>query len=285
METQSTNRGVFILDIPVIHKGYVDLLRKHADGNDVEALYLVGEDVLEDLGVRREIRANTTAITRKLLSGLELPYGIEILNLDRINDLASRRIYIARDYVSRRLREKFFPNTKLTEETAFLRWDESNVTQPLPANFDGETKNSFHIKMMNRARELANYSSDWWRRVGVVAVRDRQVILEGYNLALPTDHKPYVDGNPRDFIQAGTLQFLSSTVHAEQTIIAKARGISLEGADLYLNSFPCPPCATCMGLAGIKRCFSAGGNAYLDAAEVLKDVGIKTVFVNDGIVN
>lgn len=285
MESQPTNKGILILDIPVIHKGYVDLLKNHADGNDVEALYLVGEDVLEDLGAKREIRANDTETTRKLLSGLELPYGVEVLSLDRINDLASRGIYTVRDDVSRRLCEKFFPNAKLTEETVFLRWDESNVTQPLPANFDKETKDPFHIRMMNRARELANYSSDWWRRVGVVAVSDEQIILEGYNLALPTDHKPYIDGNPRDFIQAGTLQFLSSTVHAEQAIIAKARGVSLEGADLYLNSFPCPPCATSMGLAGIKRCFSAGGNAYLDAAEVLKSVGIETVYVNDGIAN
>lgn len=284
METQSTNKGVLILDIPVIHKGYVNLLRNHADGS-LETLYLMGEDVLEDLGVRREIRANDTETTRKLLSGLELPYGVEVLNLDRINELASHGIYTSRDDISRRLREKFFPNAKLTEETTFLRWDEGNVTQPLPANFDEETKDPFHIRMMNRARELANHSSDWWRRVGVVAVRDEQIILEAYNLALPSDHKPYVDGNPRDFIQAGTLQFLSSTVHAEQAIIAKARGISLEGADLYLNSFPCPPCAISMGLAGIKRCFSAGGNAYLDAAEVLKSVGIETFFVNDGIVN
>lgn len=284
METESTNKGVLILDIPVIHKGYVNLLESHADGS-IEKLYLVGEDVLEDLGVRREIRANDTETTRKLLSGLQLHFSVEVLNLDRINDLSSHGIYTVRDDVSKRLREKFFPNAKLTKETAFLRWDESNITQPLPANFNEETKDSFHIGMMNRARELANNSSDWWRRVGVVAVREGKVILEAYNLALPSDHKPYIDGNPRDFIEAGTLQFMSSTVHAEQAIIAKARGVSLEGADLYLNSFPCPPCATSMGLAGIERCFSAGGNAYLDAAEVLKVMGIKTVFVNDGIVN
>jgi deoxycytidylate deaminase len=285
MESRPTNRGILILDIPVIHKGYVDLLKAHVDRNDVEELFLVGEDILEALEIRKEIRANTPAITRKLLSGLELPFSVGILNLDGIGELVSRRIYTARDDISRRLQEKFFPNSRLTQESVFLRWDESNVTQSLPANFDGETKDFFHIRMMNRARELANNSSDWWRRVGVVAVKDEQIVLEAYNLALPTDHKPYVDGNPRDFIKAGTLQFLSSTVHAEQAIIAKARGINLEGTDPYLNSYPCPPCATSMGLAGIRRCFSAGGNAYLDAAEVLKKVGIETIFVNDGIVN
>ncbi len=284
METEPRDKGILILDIPVIHKGYVDLLKRHSDGS-VETLYLLGEDVLTDLEVKKEIRANEPEVTKRLLRGLDLPFSVEILNLEGMSELTSKGIYTARDDVSRRLREKYFPNAKLTEESAFLRWDEGNVTQPLPTNFDEETRHPFHIEMMNKARELANNSSDWWRRVGVVAVRDGEVLLESYNLALPTDHKPYVDGNPRDFIQAGTLQFLSSTVHAEQSIIAKARGVSLEGSDLYLNSFPCPPCATSMGLAGIERCFSAGGNAYLDAAEVLKKVGIETIFVNDGIVN
>ncbi len=284
METQPNDKGTLILDIPVIHRGYVDLLRRYSDGS-IDELKLLGEDILEVLGVRREIRANDPETTRKLLSGLNLPFGVDVLHLDEIDELPLNGILTARDDVSRRVREEFFPNAEVTEEKIFLRWDESNVTQPLPANFDEVTKDPFHIRMMNRARELATNSSDWWRRVGVVAVREGEIILEGYNLALPTDHKPYIDGNPRDFIQAGTLQFLSSTVHAEQALIASARGISLVKADVYLNSFPCPPCATSMGLAGIERCFSAGGNAYLDAAEVLKRVGIKTVFVNDGMVN
>lgn len=282
METKSELGGVLILDIPVPHKGYLDLLKKHADGS-VRLLYLVGEDVLATLDVPKEIRANDPETTRKMLEGLGLPFKIEILGVNRMVDLPSAGIFTARDNVSRRLRERYFPNAQVTEETVFLRWDESNVTSTRPALVDEETNDPYHVEMIRRAREIADNSSDWWRQVGVIIVRERQVLIEAYNQALPTDNKPYIDGNPRDFIQAGTLAYLVGTAHGEQAAISKAarKGIALNGADLYINSFPCPPCATDMGLAGINRCYVVGGTAYLDAAEVLKATGIKTIFVNE----
>lgn len=281
VEGQSTN-GVLILDIPVVHRGYIDLLRRYTDGR-VETLFLVGEDVLRNLGVRKEIRANDPETTRRMLGGLELPFRVEILTLDKTGELAVRRIYTAKDDVSRRFHERFFPNAQVTEEEVFLRWDESNVISTRPAIIDEETDDPFHISMMRRARALADNSSDWWRQVAAVIVRNGKILVEGYSQSYPTEHNPYVDGNPRDFIIAGTLGFLGKTVHAEQTAIAMAarQGIILEGSDLYLNSFPCPPCAFSMGISGIRRCFATGGNAYLDTAETLKKLGIKTIFVKE----
>lgn len=272
--------GVLILDVPVIHQGYLEFLKKQ---KGVKTLYLLGEDLRKSLEIPKEIRAVDAATTAVMLSSLDFPFDIKILGLDEMAKLPKDRIYTARDSVSKKLKEKYFPKARVSEDTIFLRWDESNVTSTRPALVDEETHDPSHIKMMKRARELADSSSDWWRRVGVVVVRDGKVLVEAYNQALPTDHKPYIDGNPRDFIQAGTLAFLVSTVHAEQAALAKAagQGIKLEGADLYLNSFPCPPCATSMALAGIKRCFASSGNAYLDTAEVLKSTGIKTIFVNE----
>lgn len=277
------SEGVLILDIPVIHKGYIELLKKYTDEGTIGKLYLVGEDLLNSLEVPKEIRANDPETTQKMLGGLELPFDIEILGLDGVNNLPSQGIYTARDLVSRRLRERFFPNAEVTEENIFLRWDESNVTADRPAKVDRETTDPFDVAMMKRARELAGGSSDWWRRVGAVVVKDGHILVEGYNQALPSDNKPYIDGNPRDHTQPGTLAFLVSTVHAEQSVIAQAanRHITTKGSDLYLNSFPCPPCAASIWLAGVRRCFTAGGNAYLDAAEVLKQMRIETIFVNE----
>jgi dCMP deaminase len=274
---------VLILDVPVPHKGYIDLLQKHAESGNIKTLYLVGEDLRDSLGIPKEIRSNNPEVTRKMLESLGFPFNIEILGVDKVDSLPSQGIYTAKDTVSKKLRERYFPQSEVSEESVFLRWDESNVTSTKPALIDEETSDHFDISMMKRAKELADNSSDWWRRVGAIIAKNGNILVEAYNQALPTDHKPYIDGNPRDFIQAGTLAFLVSTVHAEQAAIAKAasQGIKLEGADLYLNSFPCPPCATSMGLAGIKRCFAGGGNAYLDAAEVLKNIGIKTIFVKE----
>lgn len=282
MEIQRSEQGILILDIPVPHKGYVDLLKKHANGS-IETLYLVGEDILTDLGLRKEIRANNSETTLKMLTGLNFPFDIQVLGLDRINELKSRRIYTIRDDVSRRLRKGYFPDAQVTEETPFLRWDESNVTSSRPALIDEETTDPFHIWMMKRARELSEESSDWWRQVGAVIVKRSQIITHGYNMGQPSDQTPYIDGNPRDFVQAGTLPFLVGTIHAEQLSIAKSAklGLPLLGADIYVTVFPCPPCASSIGFAGISRCFWAGGNAYLEAAEVLQTAGVKSIFVNE----
>ena len=134
---------------------------------------------------------------------------------------------------------------------------------------------------MKKARKLADNSSDWWRQVGAVIVKEKKIIVSAYNQYLPSENAPYIDGNPRDFIKAGTLGFLATSVHAEQSAISKAArlGRSVKGADLYLNSFPCPTCAKLMAISGIKRCFFQGGNAYLNVNEVFEQAGIKTYLV------
>lgn len=280
LESQS-KRGVLILDIPAPHRGYIELLKKHADGS-IETLYLLSDSLLSTLELPKEIRANDPVTTQRMLTGLDFPFNIEILDLGGIAKLPNKGVYTARDMVSKRFREKYLPNAEVSEENVFLRWDEGNVTADRAINAEHRSENQFDITMMKRATELAEDSSDWWRRVGVVIARDGKIIMESYNQALPSDHKPYIDGNPRDHIVPGTLAFLVSTVHAEQSAIAKAagEGIKLRGGDLYLNSFPCPPCAASLGMAGIKRCFYSGSNAYLDAEEVLKALGIETIFVN-----
>lgn len=275
--------SILLLYIPVIHKGYIDLLKKYS--GQVETLYLLGEDILESLEAPKEIRAVNSETIKDLLTSFGLSFNVEVLHLDTVEQVSPQEIVTTQDPVVEKLRERYFPDASVKKETVFLRWNENNVTSPLPPHFDEETEDSFHLQMMKRAKELSDNSSDWWRQVGVVIVRDGMVLVEAYNKALISENQPYIEGNPRDFIKAGTLGFLGNTVHAEQLAIAKARGISLEGADLYLNSYPCSPCAELIGQAGIKRCFFSGGNAYLNVEEVLKKWGIKTIFVREELPN
>lgn len=278
---ESKPEGILILDIPVPHKGYIDLLNTHAKKGNIKTLYLVGADLLSTLELPQEIRANDPEVTQRMLKGLDLPFDTRILGLEGIDRLPNTGIYTARDLVSKKLRRKYFPDAKVVEEDIFLRWDAGNVTAEREIASKSRSDDPFDIAMMRRAIELSEDSSDWWRRVGVVVARDGKVLMESYNQALPSDNKPYIDGNPRDHTVPGTLAFLVSTVHAEQSAIAKAagQGIKLAGADLYLNSFPCPPCAASLGMAGIKRCFFSGSNMYLDAEEVLEVLKIETIYV------
>ena len=92
---------------------------------------------------------------------------------------------------------------------------------------------------------------------------------------------PYANGDPRDVIEAGTMNLLYTSIHAEQSIIARAAadGVSLQGADVYLNIFPCPLCAKLVAYAGLKTCFFKQGSAWLDAESILKAMGVEIVLV------
>jgi len=86
-------------------------------------------------------------------------------------------------------------------------------------------------------------------RVGAVAVKDGYILATGYN------------GAPRGMdhcIDVGCLivdGHCHRAVHAEQNVIAMAarKGISLEGATLYVTHFPCDTCFKLVVNAGIKE--------------------------------
>ncbi len=86
-------------------------------------------------------------------------------------------------------------------------------------------------------------------RVGAVAVKDGYILATGYN------------GAPRGMdhcLDVGCLivdGHCHRAVHAEQNVIAMAarKGISLEGATLYVTHFPCDICFKLVINAGIKE--------------------------------
>jgi len=74
---------------------------------------------------------------------------------------------------------------------------------------------------------------------------------------------------------------LATGFHAEVSLIAEAarRGIPLEGADMYVTVFPCPPCSKVVAHSGIKNLYVGGGNSILDAQEVMRAAGVNIIFV------
>ncbi len=70
-------------------------------------------------------------------------------------------------------------------------------------------------------------------------------------------------------------------MHSEAGAIAEAarKGISLEGADLYVTTFPCPPCGKLIAYSGIKRVFYKNGYGVLDSERILKDKGVEIIKV------
>lgn len=271
---------ILILHIPVIHQGYVDLIQRYGW---VECLYVLGRDLIEELAEHVEIRAldpKIAAVAVSSIGGLKT----RCLNQGELSYILHRgkdvQIITADEAITRKLIKKYLPDSQVTFEKTFLRWEESNVFSLHGVPYDEISTSPDHKNYMRQAEIEAEGSSDWWRQVGTVLMTNKGV-FKAHNFHVPTEHTPYINGDPRDSIKAGTRSELSSVLHSEKAVFAQAlrTGISTEGADLYTTVFPCPDCAKLIAFSGVKRLFFKTGHASLDGADILKAKGVQIIKV------
>lgn len=92
------------------------------------------------------------------------------------------------------------------------------------------------------------------KQVGAVLVKDRRILATGYNGSEPG--APHCSEVGHDLVETAGKQNCQRTLHSEQNIFAQAAkyGIQVEGATLYVNTFPCwNICAKLILATGIKR--------------------------------
>ena len=106
--------------------------------------------------------------------------------------------------------------------------------------------------------------------------------MKVHNHAVPSEMMPYVEGDPRSDFSKGVNIELSTSFHCEAQLIAEAarKGVSLEDAELYVTTFPCPVCARLVAYSGIKKLYYADGYGVLDGERVLKSQGVEIIFVD-----
>jgi dCMP deaminase len=273
-----------LLYLPVIHAGYELFLRRHPDAAEI---LLLGAGFIESQpSLAKDIRAlppGRAADYLRLAAGaipvrVVEPPGLAAAVTADVLVLPDEEI--TRDVAARYQLEQ--GRTLLFDRT-FLRWDRGWATARTPVSFDGEISvQELPQELLGRALALSERSSDWWRQVGAVAARDNRVIGCAWNRHHPTEYAPYLSGDPRDAFGRGVRADLSTAVHAEAAVIARAArdGISLAGADLYTTTFPCPACARLIAEAGIRRCFFAGEYSVLDGETVLRAAGVRLIWVD-----
>jgi dCMP deaminase len=112
-------------------------------------------------------------------------------------------------------------------------------------------------------------------------VRDGKTLLVTFNTHLPTDQTAYLLGDPRSNFEAGQHIDASLALHSEVSLLAEAakRGVATLGCDMYVTTFPCPPCAAAIARSGIRRLFYAGGYSLVMGAEALRANGVKLIRV------
>lgn len=275
-------KKTLVIYVPVIHKGFLDFLEKNK--KNIGKVFLISDSLISELS---EIKPSIASLDSKNISKLLNLFGIKnisILTKNNLSKIKNDKIIMVNDEVSRNLSEKYVPKSDVEWKNVFLRWDSKSVMADRPLK-EKVSRNPFDIEMMKEAYKEANNSTDWWRRVGAVLVKDGKIVIRGYNKAVPNDYTPYQVGNVRDYVKAGQKQEFSPTIHAEQKIISEAtkKGISLEGTKLYITHFPCPMCTQCVMYSGIKECFFVEGASNLQGEKLLKLAGVKLfcIKIND----
>ena len=139
---------------------------------------------------------------------------------------------------------------------------------------------------LDMTEEVGKQSTCMRRQVGAVAVKDKRILATGFNGAPAGIEHCEVRGCYRmeNNIPSGQMPNSCFAVHSEQNVIIQAalHGISLKGADLFVNTFPCSICAKMIINAGFNS-IVVGSNDYPDdfAKELFYESGIGVYTVKE----
>lgn len=271
--------------VPALHKGYRDLFVKYA--KEARTLFVISREIIAEIDhLRKDLRALEPELAAEAIKGWKLFEDIQVLDREWISALKkmSVEIIMPDEEISRHIATKYFGDHRVKYDTVFfLRWDpEKALVQKVPDADHRISADIFDREIMQRAFLEGGKSSDWWRRIGALLVKDGEMLIAAHNHGVPSEHTVYITGDPRSNFKKGLNIEISVFAHAEATVIAEAarRGISTDGASLYVTTFPCPPCAKLIAQAGVKKLYYSVGYAILDGDKDLRDAGTEIVFVN-----
>ena len=135
-----------------------------------------------------------------------------------------------------------------------------------------------HNEFMRKACLLCDHATCGYK-VGCLAVRDGQILLEAWNETLPGEQ--YCQNGQcerrRLGLTGGKQAEVGCSIHAELNLIATAasQGVSLKNCDIYVTTFPCYICSRALVQAKVKNVFymsdymgSDAGREFFKAAKI-----------------
>ncbi|MFA5942730.1 MAG: deaminase [Candidatus Paceibacterota bacterium] len=281
MKSTKNSTVVLVAYVPVPHAGYLKFFRAYAGG----VLYVLGNEFIKEFQpLVRHLPGVQSEEVRWMVKALNIFDRVHILtprNMDEV--LESTVVVMPDEDVSHAMAEKYFAGVAITFDGSWrLRWD-WGATQ-VKRRPEGErviSTKEFDRELMRTSFKFADKSPDWWRQIGALLVKDGEVLLAAFNEHVPCEQSAYCYGDPRSNFEPGQDIDVSSALHAEVGLIAEAanRGISTRGCDLYVTTFPCPPCAGPCSRTGIKRLYYVDGYALVAGAEALQSRGVEIIRV------
>lgn len=128
------------------------------------------------------------------------------------------------------------------------------------------------MRYLRMARIWSENSYCVRRKVGALIVKDKMIISDGYN-GTPSGFPNICEGE-----DGHTYPYV---LHAEANAITKVAcsNNSSEGATLYVTASPCIECSKLIIQAGIKRVVFSEMYRITDGLDLLRQVGIETVYL------
>jgi dCMP deaminase len=273
-----------LLYLPVVHAGHEAFFARHADAAEVLVLGAGFRGLFKSLA--KDIRALPPERAAQFLQ-LMLPGTL--IRVIEPGDLpaavTAETLVLPDEDITRNLAAEHHlgAGRELVFDKTFLRWDREWSQAVRPADFDAKRAiGELPAALAGRARELSGHSSDWWRQVGAIAWRGGEILGAAWNHHAPTEYAPYIDGDPRDNFSRGVRADLSTATHAEAAVVAQAAraGRPLNGADIYVTTFPCPACARLIAESGFRRCYFTGQYSVLEGDKLLRTAGVELLWVD-----
>lgn len=269
-----------VLYLPVLHAGYLNFLHN----NKADTVYILDSAIIETFTpLARDLRKLDPIKCVKILESLG--FNAALASLDTLKSLnqESSAVTFPDESEMHEISRLYLDKCTHIFESSFLRWDKTLTTTENIVHPDRLiTTDVFHQKMIERAKDVAKQSPDWWRQVGAVLLIPGQEPRHAHNHHLPTDYHLAQNGDPRVNVDAGQRPDLYTSIHAEASLIAQAArdGFKTAGSTLYVTTFPCPNCARLISEAGVTEVYYEKGFSRLDGEQVLKDFGVKITLVS-----
>ncbi len=282
--------------IPVLNQRHLDWFEKHPNSH----LFLISQEMAEQMIQR--LSRNMGAVPTEVM-----------LNSIRANGLVSSvgtfdpenwdpRLALPDHYLGAGMNDFILPDEDISHEVAkkylgpvgirfqfeviWSRWDMTAVKMMQPVIPDCEvSREQIDIFRTEEANSVSQKSPDWWRQIGAMAFRGSELVACGWNEHFPTEYEAYVFGDTRLNFNAGDPSGMEAylSLHAEEYLISfcAKNGIALQGASLYINTFPCGRCARAVATAGFNKLFFREGSSFLKGFEILREAGIRIVQVRN----
>lgn len=278
---------IAIAYIPVLHKGYdnfLDLIKQ----KDCYTIYLIGDDILHSheemdyINRKDRLRAIETGKIAQFIETLN--FKVKELTHEVITELQDENVSVLtpNEDIGRVVVDAYFSEKDVEYIDIFLRWNKENVGENKKPDAKCMSLSVFQSKVCKDMLTEAAKSFDWWRQVGAVLIKDKEVVYVTHNEHMPEAQQPNIDGDTRALFKKGININYVTSAHAEVAAIGAAakNGIKTEGTELFVTDFPCPYCARLIVKAGIKKVYFMKGYAVLDGDEFLKEEGIEVVKVS-----